>query len=98
MWNMKYHLLHYIILELILNQDIKYIPFDEFTIKPRYNIQLGLHYQHSKKLRKNNFLSNKIALKDESAHLDFPALYSYFAKKENPSNFPENQLRAKQSG
>lgn len=43
-------------------------------------------------------LSNKIALtKDVSAHLDFPAFYSYFAKKQNPSHFAENQLRAKQS-
>lgn len=50
------------------------------------------------KKKKKKLLGNKIALiKDVSAHLDFPALYSYFAKKQNPAHFAENQLRAKQS-
>lgn len=50
------------------------------------------------KKKKKKLLSHKIALtKDASAHLDFLALYSYFAKEQNLAHFAENQLRTKQS-
>lgn len=79
---MKYHLLHYIILELILNQDIKICTIWWLYHKNQTDTIYNCAYVMSvQKKKKKKLLSNKIALtKDVSAHLDFPALYSYFAK------------------
>lgn len=43
-----------------------------------------------KKKKEKRMLGNKPALtKDVSAHLGFPAFYSYFARKQNPAHSAE---------